>query len=176
MPRNSDVGPDFRRIYVSIWDDPDFTAMSRRAQQLYFLLISYRHTRSTGVLDWAPGRFEDFSSDADVEELKEDLSGLEDAGFIVADTKYAEVLIRTYMKHDYHLTNGNRAKGLASQFRFIKSPKIYEAILRQLGKQYAENPEMKCWEVFRARLESDWPQIEAHAKQHQKTRITEDNF
>ncbi|GAB3191908.1 hypothetical protein [Nesterenkonia suensis] len=164
MPPRKTDGPDFRRIYVSIWDDPDFTRLPRRAQHLYLMLISYRHTRSTGVLDWAPGRFEDFAADADSDDLTDDLHILEDAGLVVADTKYAEVLIRTYMKHDYHLSNGNRAAGLASQFQFIKSPKIYDAMLRQLGRQYREAPDLKCWEVFRRKTPEAMRTIQEHSE------------
>lgn len=163
MPPRKTDGPDFRRIYVSIWDDQDFIQLPRRAQHLYLMLISYRHTRSTGVLDWAPGRFEDFAPDIDADDLQEDLHALEAAGLVVADTKYAEVLIRTYMKHDYHLSNGNRASGLASQFQFIKSPKIYDAMLRQLGKQRADAPDLKCWEAFRRKVPEAMAKVEEYA-------------
>ncbi|GAA4914580.1 hypothetical protein [Nesterenkonia rhizosphaerae] len=164
------MAENHRRLNVGLWrEGSDFREVPPYAQLLYLMMIGDDHTRSTGYLILAPGRFSEMAPTWTTEDVETALSELEDRGYIIVDRKYQEVLIRTYTKHDYHLKNEKRAKGVANQLAFIQSPAIKDAFALQHARLQIAQPELVCWAVWQA----SYPQLYAEIQRHRQALVQE---
>lgn len=111
-------------IYVDIWDDDDFKALTDGAQRVYFMLFSQKDLRSTGIVSLSERRWASFASNTVRQDIEDHLKELEGARFIVVDEDTEEVLIRTFMRWDGGYRNTNQRKSIQSAYRVIHSTKL----------------------------------------------------
>jgi hypothetical protein len=141
---------NFAKIKVKIADDPDWRALSRNAQHLYFTLLISATINNAGVADWRPVRLSALASGWTAAEIEEDGRELEAARFIVVDEATEEVLLRSFVRHDDILIGPKTAQGMANAYRQIVSLKIRAAVCREVARVRAETPESTAWTVAAA--------------------------
>lgn len=61
----------FAQIYLTIWNDPDFKALTSAAQHLYFVMLTHPTLTSCGVMDWRENRLLAFCADWDSDTLRQ---------------------------------------------------------------------------------------------------------
>lgn len=138
----------FGRIYSSIYQDgSDFTRLSSDAQALYFVLIGFEADQ-LGYLIWAPGKFTSKSRHWDADAVVGAMHELADSRFVVFDPDHNELIVRTYVKYDFHLGDKSRCVKLGRMFPFIRSPLIRSALGDEFAKIKTQHPDWPCWEVF----------------------------
>lgn len=122
---------NYARIGTTIWDDPDFLALTPGAQRCYLFLLSQRDLPLTGVL---VRRSRWLRSAAGFDTLDDDLAELDDRGFVLVDDDTDEVLIRTFMRHDGVLANPKLRKGARARVDAIHSPRLRAVVEQQLNE------------------------------------------
>ena len=91
---------DHAEIFVNIWDDPDWLALSAAAKGLYFLLLSQRKLDYCGVLYLNVARWASMSPDTTEDDVCKALNELQERELIVIDTSTNELLIRSFFRRD----------------------------------------------------------------------------
>ena len=87
-------------IMCSIWDDPDFQALSERAQRVYVMLLSQKKMTMVGVLPLTPRSWSRGCNATTTQSVQEGIDELEAESFVIIDEETQELLIRTMVKHD----------------------------------------------------------------------------
>lgn len=138
------------RILVSIWDDPDFVALTTAQQVTYFALLSSKDLSWCGVNPLLPQRFSGLASDLNERKARAAFDALADARFIVADHDTAEVAARTFVRHDDILNQPNVTKAMGRALGLVRSDRIRRAIVDELHRVHLESPDAKGWPSLRA--------------------------
>lgn len=140
MPR------DHARVKVSIWGDPDFRALTMADQWGYLAAFSQAPLTYCGVLDpYIPGRLAKLASDLTPTKVKTIVRGLERAKFIVVDRDTAELLVRSYVRHDGVLERVNMGKAVGTAFERVTSATVRDAIAVEMGRLMASEPNLAGW-------------------------------
>jgi hypothetical protein len=134
-----------RRIYLSIWDQPDFLALTVAQQHAYFMLTTSRGLSRCGVLDFIPSRFERLASDLTAARLRAAVKALVGTRFVLVDEHTQELLIRTYVRHDGVLDRVNMGKATGTAFEAVVSPILRDAIGDELARLMKDAPDLQGW-------------------------------
>jgi hypothetical protein len=126
------------RIFVEIWDDPDFIVLNSRAQLLYLFLISQRDTEHTGVLPLRERRWASRSDDLAPATIGELLTDLDRANFIVVDEEAEEVFVRSLIRRDKVYRQPNVMRAALDHVPRIASKRIRAALAAELDRIAAE--------------------------------------
>lgn len=143
MPR------DHARIQVGIWNDDDFRALPIAGQHAYFTLASQARLSYCGVVDFLPSRLSVLSADNTEAKVRSAVKILERTKFAVVDRKTHELLVRSYVRHDGVMERANMGKAVARALERVISTSLRDAVVVELGRLYAEAPNLHGWEGFR---------------------------
>lgn len=141
---------DHARLLVSIWADEDFTRLTSAQQLTYLSLISSPDLSWCGVLPLLPQRLALLSSDATERKVRANLTALEDRRFIVTDEVTAEVLVRSYVRHDNLLRQPNVVKAMVKALQRVHSDHLQEVVIGELARAFREDPDAKGWPIIRS--------------------------
>lgn len=133
------------RVYVSIWDDPDFIALKRDEQHAYFLLMTNKGLSRCGVIDFIPSRFEDLAADLTETKFRASITGLQRARFIVVDRRTQELLVRSHVRHDGVFDRVNMGKAVGTAYEAVVSRPIRDAIGDELARLMKESNTLPGW-------------------------------
>lgn len=136
---------DHARIYVRIWNDPDFRALTTHQQRMYFCLVSQPRLSYCGLLDYLPGRLAPLAADDTVETVEEVIDDLERRDFVIVDTTTSELLVRSFVRHDGLLDSPNMAKAMLKDREVIISPLLRETLDKELARALREAPQAPGW-------------------------------
>lgn len=125
---------DHARLYVHIWTDPDFVALSAVAKLIYLQLFSQPKLAYSGVLDLAAKRWARSHPDLDVATVRAALSELDAARFLVVDQETEEVLVRSFIRRDELWKQPNMLRGALRVAFEIVSPILRAALARELRR------------------------------------------
>lgn len=140
---------DHTRMQLAVLDNGDFTALDMASQNAYWTLCLQKRLSYAGVLDYFPGRVAKFAADNTETKVRAAVRRLERTRFVVVDKDTHELAIRTYIRHDRVLERVNMGKACARAFGLIVSPKIRDAILVELGRLMADEPNLAGWIGFK---------------------------
>lgn len=149
---------DHARIYVEIWDDPDFVALESDPQLAYLKLISHKDLSWCGVADYVPSRFTKRTRGLTERRFKAALATLRAGRFVLIDEVTAEILVRSYVRHDGLLKQPNVSKAMVKAVHRIHSDDLKYAVIDELIRAKGEDPEAKGW----GGVEKEDPELYAH--------------
>jgi hypothetical protein len=132
MPR------DHARIQVARWHDDDFKALAPDAQHMYDTILSQPGLSYAGVIDYFPTRLATLAKGNTAKRVSVAIEKLSVARFVVVDEATAELLIRSFVRHDGVLARTNMGKAVARAFGRIMSPALRSAVLDELARAYNE--------------------------------------
>ena len=124
------------RIKTTIWSDPDFTALSHGAQWMYHLILEQPELSLCGVAALTVGRWSRRSTSTAPADIREYLSELQAARFIVVDEHTEEVWVRTFIKNDGVLESPNALVGMTNDFIGICSEHIRNGVAEGLPEGF----------------------------------------
>lgn len=139
---------DHARLQVNIWHDPEFRALTQDAQWAYFAILSQPGLSYVGIIDYLPTRLGSLTTDGTEARAKKAIKALEKARYVVLDEKAAELLIRTYVRHDGVLGRVNMGKATARAYGKVTSLHLRQVIIDELAKAYNADPEAAGWTGF----------------------------
>jgi hypothetical protein len=131
MPRSE------ARLFTSIWDDPDWRALSRGQRDTYVLLLTQPDLTHCGVIPLREGLWA-AKAGVPVDEICEDLKGLESVGWVVIDHDSRELFVRSLMRRDKVLRQPKLWIPLAASVKQAFSVRIRAALLAELVRTRAE--------------------------------------
>lgn len=134
---------EYARIKLTIWNDPDFKALSTDAQWLYFTMLTSATINSCGVLEWREPKLANFSSDMTVQRLRRAAWELGQAGLAAVDPETEEALVRSFVRHDGVLQSPNMTRALVREHGGIASLNIMAIVSREVRRGLSEHPEWK---------------------------------
>lgn len=129
---------DHARIQVRRWHDPDFRSLAADAQHMYDTILSQPGLSYAGVLDYIPGRLASLAKGNSAKKVEASVEKLVVARFVVVDEATAELLIRSFVRHDGVLARANMGKAVARAYGKVLSPKVRNAVLDELARAYNE--------------------------------------
>lgn len=128
MPR------DHGRILVTIWNDPQFRALTGNAQRLYMLLISQKNMDHAGLIPLQINKWSRCSDHTTVEEIESGLRELALSHFAYFDEVTEEALVRTLIRNDGVLKQKNIFKNAMRCARAIESQYLRDAMALEIRK------------------------------------------
>ena len=130
-------------VYLTIWTDPDYRALTADAQWLYFTMLTHESLNFCGVMDWRPARLAAMSADMTIPRLQQAAWELGQGKFIAVDPETEEALVRSFVRHDGVLKSPNLTKGMVREYGGIASLKLMELVSREVRRACEENPDWK---------------------------------
>lgn len=123
---------DHARIQCAIWRDPEFVALSKDAQRLYMLLLSQPKLSLCGGLDYTPGRWAQMADDDTHEFVEAAAVELAEEGFVLVDDDAAELIIRSFVRHDGVCDSANLIQAMWKAWASLYSEQLRQAIVWEL--------------------------------------------
>jgi len=138
---------EYARLMVKIWDDPDWLNLTGDEQTSYAALISSQDLDYAGILPYLPSRYAHICRKMTERKFIAALGALEaiTPPFVVIDRETAEILVRTYIRHDEVLRIPNVAKAMAKAVGKIRSPRLRAVVIDELVGLTIEAPDAKGW-------------------------------
>lgn len=125
----------FAQILCRIWDDPDWKALSPRAQWFYMLLLSQASLNRAGVIALTTRRWAKLAKGPTVaEQIASAMSELEKAEFIVVDVDTEELFVRSYMRNDGLTKRPNVLKRALREAVEVLSPRVRSVLVVELRR------------------------------------------
>lgn len=139
---------EYARRYVSTWRDDDFRSLTLEQQGLYDALCASPDLSRCGVIPWIPGRIAQCSKGLQPSRVTRIVAHLASREFLCLDEDYAELLVRSHIRHDEGLKSPNITRSIVRAYHKVMSPYLQERILRELARLYIDCPEYKGWTEF----------------------------
>lgn len=133
----------YARIFLSIWADPGFTALTADEQAVYLRLLTGPGLSMCGVTDWRPARLVKSFRGMTREALEGIGDRLQAARFIVLDRDTEEVLVRSFVRHDGVLKSPNLVKAMANDWIEIGSDAIKQSVAWEVRRGLRDDPDAK---------------------------------
>ncbi|SES49127.1 hypothetical protein [Actinokineospora terrae] len=125
---------DHARLYLDIWDDADFLALSTPAKLVYLFLFSQRRLTYAGMLDVAVRRWAKSHPDLGLDGVRAALAELDAARFIVVDQDTEELLVRSFVRRDELWRQPNTLRAALRTGFEIVSPILRASLARELRR------------------------------------------
>jgi len=119
-------------IQESIWRDPDWRQLSRRAQALYIQLLSQKELDCAGILPLQPNKWAKGCAEMTVEQVWEDLEELQCNRFVLYDADTDEAFIRTYMRNSNIAKSPNMLRSASRSAVLVGSDSIRPVLAEEL--------------------------------------------
>lgn len=142
-------------LKVSIWEpNSDFRQLPPLPQWAYVMLISQPQLNNLGIVPYTPERWVRFAIGLTVEDLEGAIDDLEEEGFVIVDRNTAELLVRTFIKHDKVWSQPKLVTNARKLIWEVES----ETIRNYLAKRHPwlldsrSKEEIELWEASQATL------------------------
>lgn len=135
---------EYGRLWLSIWSDPEFTALPLAPQWLFCALLSQPGLTTCGVQPYTPNRWTSLVPDLTARRTEKAIADLEAARFIVVDRQTDEVALRSHLRYDKPLRGMNTAKAVARTWREVRSPALRRVVLIEMQRLHDEG-EFEDW-------------------------------
>lgn len=127
------------RIQVTIWTDQDFVALEQGPQRLYLFLLSQANVTHLGVVPLTVQRWSRNASGYSVKAVRDHLTALEAAGFLVVDYDSEEVLIRSLFRRDGIYKQPNVLRAAVASATSVISCSLRRTLADEIARIDAED-------------------------------------
>lgn len=125
---------DFARIGTDMPHEDRIRALNVGPAWLYDRLLMSREMSRCAIVPFRPLLWADMQADATEKKVRGWLKTLADGRLVVVDERYAEVFVRTAIRHDKLLAQPNVVAALVSDYRLIASDQLRLALLTELRR------------------------------------------
>lgn len=137
---------DFARLYLDIWNDPDWEELSPAAHYLYFILLSHPKMSYAGVTEWRPdkisrkerGRFK-------VETIRAAAQELQQFAMVYFDEVEEEALIRGLIRREGLMRHPKLCVSVAKGLADVMSKTIRSIVSFEIARIKKEEPDLVAW-------------------------------
>lgn len=121
-------------IYLDIWRDKDFRALTHTEQYLYWALIFQFQLNGAGLLDYMPSRWAEATSNLTAADVEETIKSLIAKRYVVHDPSTHELLVRTYVRNSKVWKMPKAFAAVIPAAAQIQSSKLRHVLLADLDK------------------------------------------
>ena len=121
-------------IYLDIWRDKDFRALTHTEQYLYWALIFQFQLNGAGLLDYMPDRWAEATSNLTTADVEVTIKSLIAKRYVVHDPSTHELLVRTYVRNSKVWKMPKAFAGVIPAAAQIQSSKLRRVLLADLDK------------------------------------------
>jgi hypothetical protein len=125
---------EYARIGTDMPDEASIRALTVGAQWLYDRLLLSPELSRCGVLPLRVALWSDRAPDASEKKVNIWLRELVTNRHVIIDDRYAEALVRTYVRHDGLLGQPNVVAAMVADYSVIASPAVRQAFLVELRR------------------------------------------
>ena len=138
---------DHARVLCKVWMDRDWQGLPLDAQWLYLHLLSHPRLTYAGTVDWRPSKIAKSARDMTSDDVEAAALPLEagDKPLIVVDRDTEEALIRTFIKHDGLLGNGNVTLAMVKAWDALESEQLKGVISHELARIHEDSPDLRAF-------------------------------
>jgi hypothetical protein len=122
------------RLMVSIWEDPDFLALSATAQRLFMFLISQPDLAHDGVIPLRERRWSKKAAGMTAAQVAADLDELSATRFVVVDEDTEELLVRSFIRRDKVYRQPNVLRSARDHLSTVSSAAIRDSVGAELAR------------------------------------------
>jgi hypothetical protein len=145
-------------VYLDIWRDKDFRALTHTEQYLYWALIFQLQLNGVGLLDYIPSRWAEATSDMTTADVEVTIKSLIAKRYVVHDPTTHELLVRTYVRNSKVWKMPKAFAGVIPAAAQIQSSKLRRALLADLDKiplgELSEAPATNGGPSVRAKIDA----------------------
>ena len=136
---------DHARVKCSVWVGKEWQGLPLDAQWLYLHLLSQPRLTYCGSVDWRPSKIAKASAGLTPQDVERAALPLEQAErpFMVIDRDTEEAVIRTFIKHDGLLGNGNVTIAMVKAWDNLESETLKGVVTHELGRLHESHPGMR---------------------------------
>jgi hypothetical protein len=117
------------RIFVSVWQDPDWCELSAEAQRVFMLVLSQPKMSNIGVIDYRPAKWARMSKGTTAQDIEGSIAELEAGRFVVVDRDSEELLVRTFVKNDGMCQRWQMVSAMWSAWELVESRMLRRYVL-----------------------------------------------
>ena len=143
---------EYGRYLTRTHRDDDWAALTTLHHDCYMALVCSEDITWAGVVPYAPLRFSSFASDLTERKVTRAWDDLERENYLVIDRSTAEILVRTFLKHDNVIAKPNLTRAFCTAYEKVRSGVIRDAIEVELSKLYNAAPHLSGWGPIGERL------------------------
>src|SRR5690625_970190 len=96
---------NFAKLYVGIWADERFKALTAQAQRLYIYVFGHQRLDNAGTLVWQPQVAARAAADLTPDIIEDALCELRQHRYLVLDEETGLLAVRSYVRNDETLKN-----------------------------------------------------------------------
>ena len=143
---------EYGRYLTRTHRDEDWAELTTLHHDCYMALVCSEDITWAGVVPYAPLRFSSFASDLNERRVMKAWAELEEVNLLVIDKATAEILVRTFLKHDNVIAKPNLTKAMIAAYNRVRSQSITQAINRELAKLHRDAPTLAGWKQIEEQL------------------------
>ena len=125
---------EFGKLYMTMWADRDFVALTPEAQRLYMFLISQPDLSRAGTITLALRRWSRSASGLTPEGVEDALGELACTRFVVVDDFEEELLVRSYIKNDEGWRSPNIMKSICGAAKATISETLRAVVRDEMAR------------------------------------------
>jgi len=134
---------------TSVTSSPQFRALTWQAQWLFFTALR-EGPRPCGVIDVWPKRYAQLTPGIDEQFIVDQAHALDDGGIMLYDPETDEMMFPGYLSDVTPANNARKVIAVVNSLASVRSPKLAEAVLRELQQLRDDNPDAPVWNDPRA--------------------------
>jgi hypothetical protein len=123
-------------LLVSIWNDPQFVALTEGAQRLYFVANSQPNMTYCGVVPFMPVSWSALATNNTATKIRRDVKELEKHKFVILDPLTEELWVKSFIKHNNVLAQPNVEKAMKASYETVRSQRIKQAVYRSVPEDH----------------------------------------
>ena len=143
---------EYGRYLTRTHRDDDWSALTTTQHDCYMALVCSEDITWAGVAPYAPMRYANFAADLNERKVVKVWGELEEVNMLVIDKATAEILVRTFLKHDNVIAKPNLTLAFCTAYGKVRSDALRRAIDVELGRLYENDPDMSGWASIEKRL------------------------
>lgn len=151
-------------LNMAIWQDADFRGLPPLAQHLYFVLWTHPGLSYAGVVDWRPGRIAAMAGGWTRAQVQTAADCLEARLFIVVDRDTEECLVRSFVRFDGLMKQGNLSVSFATAYAEVASNDIRGVIVRETQKLRRFETDIAAWGKEQVRGVLEQPAVDPRSR------------
>lgn len=125
---------EYARIGTDMPDEPSIRDLDVEPQWLYDRLLMRPEMSRCGIIPHRPALWADLARNGTEPKVRRWMRALVDGRHVIVDERYAEVLVRTYVRHDGLLGQPNVVANMCTDFWLIASDRLRIAFLAELRR------------------------------------------
>lgn len=151
---------NFAKLYVGIWSDERFKALTAQAQRLYIYLFGHQRLDNAGTLVWQPQVAVRAAADLTPQMIDQAMHELRQHRYIILDEDTGLLAVRSYVRNDETLKNSKNTTAFVKAWDTLDSDMLKSVIAHEVDRIADEHPYLpgleQCAHILSYPLADPW--------------------